>query len=322
MRNIPIAMVPNLEDAAPRWCFILKVIPVVGESDSDGLPQIGITTWDQNISYDDGTGLTVYYARRGYDSYANQMTADLAVDNSEARFLISEDYLDGITQDQIRRGDYDDAKFIQYMVNPDDLSQSHVIITSGSVGRVTNVDGLDGTLELRSLTQILKQKSIIEMGSNNCRVVKFGDERCKYPVDTLWDNGEVDDVGLETDREFTIIGSDISDEDDYYHPGLVEFITGNNAGRSYEVESYEASSSGNTIVLAIPTELPIQSGDEFQIRPDCTRLWEGHNSCETYDNRLNYRGEPWRPVSDTSNLMVSGAGSNNTGQNTPPAAEA
>lgn len=316
-RNIPIAMVPNLEDAAPRWCYLLKVMPVKAESESDGIPELGITTWDQNITYGDSSGVTVYYARRGYDSYANQMTADLAVDNSEARFLVSEDYFDGVTAEAIRRGDYDDAKFIQYMVNPYDLSEGHVIITSGTVGRITNVDGLEGTLELRSLTQTLKQKSIIELGSNNCRVVQFGDERCKYPVETLWDAGEVNAVGLETDREFTLAGSGINADDDYYRPGLVEFLTGNNAGRSYEIESYESG----VVVLAIPTELPIQAGDELRIRPDCSRLWEGHNSCETYDNRLNFRGEPWRPVSDTSNLMAPGAGSNNTGPDSPADAE-
>lgn len=313
-REIPIAMIPNLEDAGPRWAYLLKIMPVTPDVDV-----LGITTWDVDIEQTDSDGTITYHARRGYDSYANQMTADLAVDNSEARFLISEDYFDGITADAIRRGDYDDARFLQVMVNPYAVDDGHVIITSGTVGRVTNVDGLDGTLELRSLTQTLKQKSIIELGSNNCRVVAFGDERCKYPVATLWDNGQVDTVGVETDREFTMIGSGISAVDDYYVPGLVEFTTGNNAGRSYEIESY----TGGEIVLAIPTELAIQVGDEFSIRPDCSRLWEGHNSCETYDNRLNFRGEPKRPVSESEQLMAPGAGSSNAGEgNTDDTAEA
>lgn len=304
-REIPIAMVPNLQDAAPRWCYLLKVMPVVPD-----VAEIGITTWDVDISFGDSDGVTLYKSRRGYDSYANQMTADLAVDNSEARFLVSEDEYFGFTPEAIRRGDYDDARFIQYMVNPDDLAAGHIIITSGTLGRVTNVDGLEGSLELRSLTQTLKQKSIIEAGSNNCRVVAFGDERCKYPVATLWDAGEVVSVGLETDREFTITGSGVSVVDDYYVPGLVEFTTGNNAGRSYEIESY----TGGEIVLAIPTELAIQAGDEFNIRPDCSRLWEGHNSCDTYSNRPNFRGEPKRPVSESEQLMAPGAGSSNAGE--------
>ena len=307
-REIPIAMVPNLEDAAPRWAYLLKIMPVV----PDG-PVLGITTWDVDIVQSDSDGDITYHARRGYDSYANQMTADLAVDNSEARFLIAEDYFDGITADAIRRGDYDDARFLQVMVNPYAVDDGHVIITSGTAGRITNVDGLEGTLELRSLTQTLKQKSIIELGSNNCRVVAFGDERCKIDVAALWVNASVDSVGLETDREFYISGTDVDETDDAYWPGLFQFEGGDNAGRSYEIESYTATSDGLRVVLAIPTELPIQATDYGRIRPDCTRLWEGHNSCQTYDNRLNFRGEPKRPVSESEQLMAPGAGSSNAG---------
>lgn len=306
-RNIPIAMVPNLEDAAPRWCFLWKIMPTTPQ-----VPLLGLTNWDVDKDFDDGDGVVTYKARRGYNSYAIQSTADLAVDNSEMEILIAEFDVDGITGDAIRRGSYDDAKFIQYMINPEDIPAGYAIVNSGSIGRLANIDGLTGVLEARSLTQIIKQKSIIEKGSNNCRVVELGDERCKIDVNALWDGGEVDTVGVETDREFTIMGSGISEETDFYRPGLVKFLAGANAGRSYEVESYEVLSNGMTVVLAIPTEEAIAPGDELEIRPDCTRLWEGHNSCgpEKYNNRPNYRGEPWRPVSETEQLMAPGAGSN------------
>jgi len=302
-RNIPIAMLPNLEDAAPRWCFLLKVMPV-----KPAVAALGITTWDVDIVHD---GLT-YHARRGYDSQANEATADLAVDNSEARFLVSEDYFDGFTTEAIRRGDYDGAKFMQYMVNPDDLTQGHVIFTTGTCGRITNIDGLEGTLELRSLTQTLKQKSIIELGSNNCRVVQFGDERCGVNVAALWVDADVTAVGAETDRVFTIAGTGLDLTNGAYFPGLYEFYTGANAGRSYEVESYV----GGVVTLAIPTESPITDTDTGRIRPDCTRLWEGPNSCETYNNRPNFRGEPKRPVSETDKTMSPGAGSSGGGRGT------
>ena len=300
-RNIPIAMLPNLQDDAPRWCYLLKIMPVAPD-----VPELGITTWDEDIAYLD----VPYHARRGYDSQANEATADLAVDNSEARFLVSEDYFDGITQDAIRRGNYDDARFIQYMVNPYDLSEGHVIITSGTVGRIASVDGLEGTLELRSLTQTLKQKSIIELGSNNCRVVKLGDERCKIDVDALWVTAAVTAVGLEADRVFTVDGPALANNQIW--PGLVKFITGANAGRSFEIEG----NVGNVITLAIPTEEPIADGDELEYRPDCTRLWSGPNSCQTYNNRPNFRGEPKRPVSESEQLMAPGAGSSSAGGGT------
>lgn len=300
-------MVPNLEDAAPRWTDLWKIMPVAPE-----VPLLGLTSWDMLLAFDDlsGDGVIEYKAKRGYNTYAMASTADLAVDNSEMEILLAEFDVDGITAGAIQRGDYDDAKFIRYQVNPYDLTAGrYIILGSGSIGRLSNVDGLTGVIETRSLTQILKQKSIIELGSNNCRVVRFGDERCKVDVDALWVGMEVDTVGLETDREFTIIGSGLDETDAAYWPGLVEFETGNNAGRSYEVESYESGTNGLTVVLAIPTELAIQPGDLGRIRPDCTRLWAGHNSCETYDNRPNYRGEPFRPVSESEQLMAPGAGS-------------
>lgn len=304
-RSIPIAMVPNLEDAAPRWADLWKIMPV-----TPNVPILGLTNWDMPLSFNDGNGVLTYKARRGYNTYAISANADLSVDNSQMEILLAEFDVDGITAEAIRVGDYDDAKFIRYQVNPYDLTPGRfVILGSGSIGRLANVDGLTGVIETRSLTQILKQRSIIELGSNNCRVVKFGDERCKVDVEALWDGGEVLEVGAETDREFSIGGSGISTEPNYYWPGLVTFTSGNNSGRSYEVESYTVSSAGLVVVLAIPTEQPIQVGDDFDIRPDCTRLWSGHNSCETYNNRENYRGEPFRPVSESQQLQAPGAAS-------------
>jgi uncharacterized phage protein (TIGR02218 family) len=303
MRIIPSGMVPNLSDAAPRWCFCVKLMPV-----APGIPVLGLTNWDIDVPLTDLDGPLVYKAKRGYNSYATASTADLSVDNSEMEFLIAEFDVDGITADAMRRGNYDGAKFIQYIVNPYDVAAGYAIISSGYVGRMKNVDGLIAVLEARSLTQVLKQQSIIEMGSNSCRD-PFGGPRCMFPVETLWDGGEVDTVGTETDREFTMLGSGISEEDDFYVPGKVKFLTGANAGREFEVESYVAG----VVTLMFPTDEPIEAGDELEIRPDCTHLWgapltEDHNSCNHWGNRPQFAGEPKRPVSETAQLMAPGGG--------------
>jgi uncharacterized phage protein (TIGR02218 family) len=223
-------------------------------------------------------------------------------------FLIAEFDVDGITSEAMRRGKYDGAKFIQYIVNPYDIAAGKAIISSGYIGRMKNVDGLTAVLEARSLTQVLKQQSIIELGSNSCRD-PFGGPRCMYPVETLWDGGEVDTVGLETDREFTILGSGIQEEDGFYVPGKVKFLSGQNAGREFEVESYV----GGVVTLMFPTDEPIESGDDLEIRADCTHLWgapltEEHNSCNHWGNRPQFAGEPKRPVSETNQLMAPGGG--------------
>lgn len=304
-------MVANLQDAAPRWAYGVKIMPV-----APGIAVLGLTNWDMDLVITDLEGPLTYKSKRGYNSYATVSTADLSVDNSEMEFLIAEFDIDGITSDAMRRGNYDGAKFIQYQVNPYDIAAGLSIISSGYIGRMKNIDGLIAVLEARSLTQILKQQSIIELGSNSCRD-PFGGPRCKFPVETLWDGGEVDTVGLETDREFTMLGSGISEEDDYYFPGKVKFLSGANAGREFEVESY----IGGVITLMFPTDEPIEDGDELEIRKDCTHLWgapltENHNSCNFFNNRPQFAGEPKRPVSETAQLMAPGGGTSGADSDT------
>lgn len=287
-RVIPVDLVNHLRGAATTTCRLFKVMAV------DDAP-FGLTSHDTDITYD---GLT-YKAKRGYNPNAIEASADMSVDNSDMRVLLAEFVFDGFTADAIARGVYDDARFTEYLVNYLDLAAGHVILNSGFIGKVRVVDGLLCFPEMRSLTQTLKQKSVIEKGSNNCRAA-FGDERCKIDTDPLWSNRTVTLVGAETDRTFTVGGT--SPADDAWKPGLFEFFTGDNAGRTYEIETNTAGA----ITLLIPTEKPIQVGDTGRVRPDCTKLWDGPNSCNTYNNRLNFRGEPWRPVADTASLMVPG----------------
>lgn len=297
-RNIPIALQTHLKQPVTSTCRLNKITAV-------GAAPFGLCTLDRDVVYDDGSGdgPITYKAHRGYTPYANQADADLGVDNSEMEVLIATFDLDGITREAIGRGVYDDAEFVEYLVNYKDLTNSHTILSSGWIGRIRDVDGMVCFPELRSLTQTLKQRSMIRKGSVGCTVVEFGDAECKYDVDTEWVDADVGIVGAESDRSFSITGVDVDPDDDYYAPGVFEFYDGNNAGRTYEIETYIEG----VVTLAHPTEEPIQDTDTGRIRRDCTRAWAGHNSCQTYGNRPNFRGQPMRPVADTGALMVPGA---------------
>jgi uncharacterized phage protein (TIGR02218 family) len=306
-RTIPIALEGRLQQPVTRDCRLWKLMP----RDGVAAPPFGLTSLNRDVVYDDESvdGEITFKAFRGYTPYNIESTADLSVDNSEMEVLVAEFEVDGFTSDAIRRGVYDGARFIEYLIDYEHPEDGHTILQSGTVGRIVQVDNLVCFPESRSLTQTLKQKSIIELGSNNCRVVQFGDERCGVDVDALLVSGEVTAVGVETDRVLTVDGPTLADNAMY--PGIVKFLTGANAGRTYEVEG----NVGNVITLAIPTEEPMAVGDEFERRPDCTRLWDGPNGCgpEGHDNRPNFRGEPKRPVSETANLMSPGAGSSSGG---------
>lgn len=196
MRNVPPALAAHLKQPATTVCYLLKIMPKRPD-----VPVFGLTTLDDDRVYDDGTGPLTYRAKRGYTAFDVDTRADLSVDNSEASGLLAEYPADGVTAEGIARGDYDGARFVQYLVNYEDLTMGHIILNAGQVGQVKMIDDLTCHMELRSLTQILKQLSIVEVTSITCRA-KFGDERCKMPLD--WYTGTVGTVGAEIDRTFTV----------------------------------------------------------------------------------------------------------------------
>lgn len=126
-------------------CRLFKVTAI-------GDYSFGLTSLDRDVEYDDGDGMLLYRARRGYNPYSVETAADLSVDNSEMQVLLAEFDLDGFTYESIKKGVYDDARFIEYGVNYSDLTQGHVMLNSGSLGQVRVVDGLLCFPEMRSLT--------------------------------------------------------------------------------------------------------------------------------------------------------------------------
>lgn len=309
-RNIDVALVDHLGESANTTCRLLRIAPV-------GVTPFGITTLDRDVPFDDGDGLIIYRARRGYTASQQVGSADLSVENSEAEALLAEYPFDGVTLEMVRRGVLDDARFVEYLVNYlDEDTSSKVILGTGTIGELRVDKNLRVYIERRSLTQTLKQKSIIEAGSVNCRAA-FCDERCKIDMAPLWSSGVVSDVGAETDRTFSFDASPSSSfsAEFSYVPGVVYWRTGANAGRSYEIESADVDSSfAMTVSLQFPTEEPIADGDEFDIRPDCNKEWGPNgtdlqgtvNNCLYWNNRLNFRGEPFRPVADSAALGVPG----------------
>lgn len=189
------------------------------------------------------------------------------------------------------------------------------MVASGTIGEVRIKLGGAAILEQRSISNQLKQ-TVGELDSRLCRVRQFGsqvgEERypCLYDLAGEWQDGEVTDVD-EADRVFAI---DVAEADDYFAPGVVHFLTGANAGREYEIEAFV----GGVVSLMYPTEQVIEVGDTFEIRRECSRKHEGHNSCRTFHDTEwvnRFRGEPYIPVGEASKLLTPGADSNYVGGN-------
>ena len=298
MRTIPAALQTHLDGDGTTLCFLLKITAQNGSS-------FGVTSLDQAVTYDDGNGSLTYSTAIGLDQSSLETTADLSVDNAEAMMLIAD--TGDFTITDIEAGVLDYADFVVYRVNWASLSDGHYIVQTGTTGAVRNMDGLAGLVELRSLSQNLKQ-TFIELYSIGCRAV-FGSTTglfpCNFNAAALWQNLGVLTVGAETDRIFTADGTPAAVGPNGalgFAPGLVEWLTGNNAGLTSEVESV----SGDIITLRFPTSFDIVDTDTLKIRPDCAKRWT-EDCIGNYDNALNFRGEPLIPLGDESSNTVPGA---------------
>jgi hypothetical protein len=322
-RNIPAPMVPRLSGAATTLCYLLKVTP-------RNAPVFGLTTADTDQVLDDGSGPLTYKCASGYTKSDISTKTDLSVNNAEADALVAEYSADGITADDISRGVFDGARFIQYLIDYESPSSGFVIVSAGTIGQMPTDDGLKCQIELRSFIQTLKQTNMIEETSITCRAA-FGDDRCKMPL--VWYRAEVTSVGAEDDRTFTfdppsessssssseelnsdelshIVGghynftesaSDSSSGYSYtfFEPGIVLWETGDYAGQESEIETFDPSTNTVTLVLPVPTT--IANGDRFSIRQDCIK---SKQMCITrYGNILNMRAEPELPLGSGTDLQ-------------------
>ena len=289
MKSIPVALQSHLDGDATTLCLLTRI------ACKDGTV-IGFADLDVDIAYDDGDGTVTYEAENGgLAPQRLQASSDLTVDNTELQGWVSSS---GITEAQIRAGLFDYAQVRIYRVNYMDTSQGHEIVATGTAGEtVFSANGWK--TEFRSLVQQLRQP-ISKLYSLTCRA-KFGDAQCGKSF--TWVSGTVTSVGTETDRMFD---SGVSGADDLYNLGVVEWLTGDNAGGQMEVDDF----GSGEFVLSLAMPYAIQVGDTFRVRKDCNKEWDdASNGCLFHwavDRALHFRGEPHIPVADGGASMIPG----------------
>lgn len=312
MMPIPSALQAHLDSGATTMTLLMRVDP-----QDAAFSSFGCTLLDQDITYDDGESELVYRAPIGMIPAEMVSVADMGVNNSEVQHLIPEGDLD-IDEQALNAGAYDFAWFTLYWVNYEDLSMGHVVLDHGQLGQVRVQNGITFWTELTSLSKLLKTP-IVEKDSITCRAI-FGSQPigtgggvveqrfpCGKDAESLFDGPHtVTEVGFESSRTFT--ASTISEPENTYVPGMLVWLTGANAGRTHEVE--EQSAAGE-ISMTFETMFPVESGDTFRIRPDCTKWKDGPNGCKFHfgdpEWKLHYRGEPHIPISDGDALNTPGA---------------
>jgi uncharacterized phage protein (TIGR02218 family) len=302
-RTIPAGLQAHLDSGATTLAYLLKITAKDGTS-------FGVTSSDQDLTFDDGAGPLNYSAAIGLDASALATTGALDVDNLEAKMLVVD--ASPFTENAIRAGALDFARFYIYRVNARDLAAGSWIVLSGTTGAVRAMDGLAGVVELRGLSQTLKQTVGGGLYSTTCRA-RFGSldgdqtQPCMFDASTLWSSDTILGVDVdEPDRIFTATTTPAATGPlgpvPSFVPGLVKFTSGDNAGLTTEIEDV----SGDLITLRFQTPSPIQVGDGYQIRPDCRKRYL-EDCVGIWDNGIWFRGEPFLTVTDQAAQMMPGA---------------
>ena len=315
-RFIPPELREHLQGRSTTETLLLKITPAM-----PGFSAYGITLLDRDVGYDDGAGEVIYRASVGMVPSTVIGYSDLTADQATTEHLIPEFDIPELSEEGIRAGAYDFAEYHLYLVNYQDLSQGHVTLKLGKIGRVTlRADGLSFVNELRDLSAELKQ-SICTKDSLSCRAI-FGSQPegspipgpqvthdwCGFDATSLLVEDSVASVGLESTLTFTLAGTFVEAAGALV-PGIVKFKTGANAGRTYEIADNTAD---GTITLAIEADYPIQPNDELEYRVDCSK-WarDDAKGCRKHFGPewiLHFRGEPDIPIGDESAMFTPGAG--------------
>lgn len=293
MRNIPPALKAHIDSGVTTTCRLLKITLDDGRS-------FGMTTLDRNVEYEG----EIYYAQNGFDSSIIASDASFGVDNAEGYSLYSTD-IPGISADMVHRGELDNAEWIMYLVNYKNLSMGHLTLDAGDIGEVKTSRDTVFIPELLSYSMRLRQ-SVGHVDSVTCRAV-FGSDAasqtgCGVNANVLWQSSSVNFASTD-EPKVTFVAHDVLAVPTHVGRWRLRWTSGDNtSNRLYQLEAINTVSG--QITLTEPLPFVIRSGDEFDIRPDCDKLF---STCrDIYSNELDFKGENLIPVGQASDTPGAG----------------
>lgn len=283
MKQIPIQLQNSYKKPGRSTCFLIRI-----KDDEGGLH--GFTNLNRRVRFDDGDGVVTYSARHELAPQNIEFTSDLETDNTELQGWFD----DSLTQ-LILAGKFANAECIIYRVNYLRLEYGAEIVSYGSVGKIDYSVNRQGKrkIEWKSYVDLLKDKRN-DVWSLTCRN-KFGDHKCTMPF--VWNTSTITEI---EDNRMRFRVSGISQPDNYYTFGVVEFLSGPNNTAWMEIEEW---TSDGWITLSFVTPFALSVGTAVRLRRDCDKRFE---SCFGYGNVANMNAEHLTPVENQS-LMVPGA---------------
>lgn len=191
-----------------------------------------------------------------------------------------------IQEDDIRAGLFDGAAVQIWLVDWSDTSRSRLIMNA-FIGQI-KASRSKFFAELRGLLDLIQvpQGRVI---SPECRA-DLGDSRCTVNVGAL---AVSTTVTVAVSRRQIVAGA-LTQADNYWQYGTVEFTSGANDGLLKEIK---ASQNTGNVVLSEPFPYEIAAADAFTIKPGCAKR-RGEDCRDKFSNAINFQGEPDLPGLD------------------------
>lgn len=238
-----------------------------------------------------------YLSASGMGTTDLKQDRTLSVDNMEAMAFLNSEF---ITDADLRAGLFDGAVVDLFLVNWADTTMGVLRVLRGWLfGRVEIRDDAC-TVELRGLGSRLAT-NICDLYSETCRA-DFGDAQCGVDLagSGMVQSGSVKQV-VDRQQFYAEAGLDMG-ADDTLPGGILTWSdsAGGNAGLSMEIKATDGAWNQITLFLAMPSDITV--GDEFEIVRGCDKTIA--TCVSTFDNGINFRGEPWVPVSGKTKTAI------------------
>ncbi len=277
MLEIPSTLQAKLDGGATTTCRCWRI------DRRDGVA-LGFTDHDNDLEFD---GVT-FSAASGLESSAIEASLGMSVDShSISGALVS----DAITEDDIRRGRYRNAKVTQWVVDWTDVDD-RVMVFYGTIGEITFGDH---TFEAEIVGLLDQLNAPTGRAYLRTCSAKLGDKECGVDLDAPA-FVEASTV-LEVESATSIIVSFTGDhESHWFDHGKMSWKTGLNAGNISAIRVTEKVTAGIRVYLWSEPDGDASVGDTLDLYAGCDKRAE---TCRTkFSNILNFRGFPHMPGED------------------------
>lgn len=253
---------------------------------------LGFTDHDRDLSF----GGVSFRANAGLEAAEASSELGFATSGGEVLGALA---ASGLSEEDLARGLYDDARIAVWLVNWTDPSQ-RTLLETGFIGEVKRGDS-NFTAEVRGLGKAFDEERG-RLYTASCSA-DLGDARCGVTPSSSTA------TVAKTDGRLSITAPALSGySDGYLTGGRLLFTTGANTGFATEVRSHRTDGGAVALQLWQAAPQPIALGDGFIAEAGCDKRFR---TCrDKFGNGVNFRGFPHLPGND---FIIGGVGAGNPG---------